>query len=482
MNMPMQPMSFEFPIEALPELPRAACHELARMIKVTLSMTACCMLPAMAAAVQDRAVVKLPNGKHCPLMLYSWTNAESGSGKTPTDHAIFKPFREHDVKTTAAFERASADYKTEMRVWNAEEKALQKKLRFRIERGAPAEDVRRELFEHASCMPLKPRLRQILYQDVSEAALYEALAGKGQSVAIVCDEAADILKGEVMSNAPLQNAIWSGTDNLPVNRAHGRYIQVSQPRMTLSLMTQPAMFEELMSKRGDALRASGYFARFLFARPMSMKGYRQLGGAEDDYDSMHLAALHERFRTLLHQRDERYETGDVEPEVIEMSSDAKGLWCDIHNANECAMLPGGYLETVSDFGSKVMENLGRIAAILHLFDEHSGSVSRDTLQRASAIMNWYIGQFMAVFGPGSIRPQVLRDADLLVAYLHRRWWAQGSAAPRRDAAHDGPLRGARFEAALQSLQAQGKVYVGMVKRARWIYYNANYVGQLVTAQ
>ena len=469
MNMPIQSMHLEFPVEALPELARAACHELSWMIKVALSMTGSCMIPAMATGVQDRAVVRLPNGKHCPLMVYAWTDAESGSGKTPVDHAIFRPFREHDLQAKTAFEEASVAYQAQMRIWCAEDKALQKRLRSRIESGASAEDVRSKLLEHASRVPPRPHLRQILYQNVSEAGLYEALAGKGESVAIVCDEAGDIMKGEVMANVALQNAIWSGADNLPVNRAHGRRIQISQPRMTLSLMTQPAVFEKLMSSKGDALRANGYFARFLFARPMSTKGYRRLGYAEDGYEPVHLAALHERFRALLRQRDERYARGDVEPEVIELSGEAKGLWLDIHNTNEAAMLPGGYLETVSDFGSKVMENLGRIAAILHLFDGQTGPISRDTLQRASVIMNWYMGQFMGLFGPGSRRSQVQRDADELVAYMSLRWWREGVAASRRDAAR-GPIRGARFEAALLLLQNQGVVFVSMVKRKRWIHY------------
>ena len=487
MNMPIQPMQpvcWEFPVEALPELARTACHELAWMLKVTLSMTGSCMIPAMATAVQDKAVVKLPNGKHCPLMVYAWTNAESGSGKTPTDHAIFKPVREHDLEAKMAFEAASVAYKTKMRAWGAEDKALQKKLRVRIERGASAEEVRRELLEHGSRMPTAPRLRQIVYQNVSEAALYEALAGQGESVAIVCDEASDILKSEMMANVALQNAIWSGADNLPVNRAHGRYIQISQPRMTLSLMTQPAVFDKLMSSKGDALRESGYLARFLFARPMSTKGYRQLGYAEDGYKPVHLDALHERFRVLLRQRDERYASGDVEPKVLELSGEAKGLWLDIHNVTETAMRPGGYLESISDFGSKVMENLGRIAAIVHLFEGETGTISRDTLQRASLIMNWYLGQFMTLFGPGSRRPQVLCDADSLVAYLRSRWWSYGVAAPRRDAGRDGPVRGARFEAALLLLQNQGVVSVSMVKRKRWIHwlqYQANHTVPLIAA-
>ena len=487
MNMPTQPIQpvyWEFPVEALPELARAACHELAWRIKVTLSMAGSCMIPAMAVAVQDKAVVKLPNGKYCPLMIYAWTNAENGAGKSPTDTAIFKPFRDHDHEAGTAFEEAYVAYQAHMRAWYAEDKALQKKLRVRIERGGSAEEVRRALLEHAHRMPTMPRLRQILYQNVSEAGLYEALAGQGESIAIVCDEARDILKGEVMSNVSLQNAIWSGADSLPVNRANGRSLQTSQPRMTLSLMTHPDKFEELMCKKGDTLRASGYFARFLFANPISMKGYRQLGYAEDGYKPVHIAALHERFRVLLRQRDERLASGNVEPEVLELSGDAKCLWIDIHNVNETAMRPGGYLETVSDFGSKVMENLGRIAAILHLFDGQTGPISRDTLQRASVIMNWYQGQFMTLFGPGSRRPQVLCDADDIVAYLHRRWWSHGVAAPRRDAGRDGPVRGARFEEALLLLQHQGVVSVSMVKRKRWIHwvsYQANPTVPLIAA-
>jgi hypothetical protein len=461
-SMLFQPMPWEFPVDALPEVARAACSELAWMLKVTPSMTGSCVIPAMAISVQDKAVVKLPNGKLCPLMVFSWTNAESGSGKTPTDHAIFKAFREHDLKAKKLFEEATAIYKARIRAWNAEDKALQKKLRMRIEHDDPADDARRALQEHASRMPSKPRLRQILYQNVSEAALHEALAGQGESVAIVCDEASDILKSDLMANTALQNTIWSGADNLPVTRAYGRFIQVSQP-----LMTQPDMFEKLMSKRGDALRASGYFARFLFAKPMSTKGYRQLSYTQDGHKPVHLTALQERFRVLLRQRDERYASGHVEPEVLELSDEAKGLWVDIHNANEDAMRPGAYLELISDFGSKLMENLGRIAAIMHLFDGQAGPISIDTLQRASVIMNWYQSQFIALFGPGSRRPQVVCDADKLLANL-RNWWLHTPKVPFSDVQRNAPIRGARFEAALSLLQVQGIARVNCEGKKRTI--------------
>lgn len=450
----MQPVSWDFPVEALPELAHAACRELSWRIKVTLSMTGSCMIPALALALQDKAVVKLPNGKRCPLMVYTWTNAENGAGKSPVDQAIFEPFREHDHEATRAFKEAGLAYQAQMRAWRAEDKALQKKLRVRIERDHPAEDARRELQEHASRMPSKPRLRQILYQNVSETALYEALEGQGESVAIVCDESEKILNSGVMTNVSLQNSVWSGADSLPVNRAYGRCIQISQPRMTLSLMTYPNNFKKLMDKKGDALRASGYFARFLFALPMSMKGYRKFGLAEGSYVPVHLAALHERFKELLRQRDERHASGDVEPEVLEMSDEAKGLWLDIHNANEDAMRPGCYMETISDFGSKVMENLGRIAAILHLFEGQTGPISRDTLHRASIIVNWYQGQFMALFGPGSRRPQVVCDADKLLAYL-RGCWIHTEKVSFHGVQKNGPVRHARFTEALFLLQCHG---------------------------
>jgi len=463
----MQPMCSDFPVEALPQLACAACRELAWAIKVTLSMTGSCMIPAMATAVQDTAVLKLPNGKRCPLMVYSWTNAENGSGKTPVDDALFEPFRQHDREAKVAFEKARVAYDAEIRVWNTEAKALQKKLRVHIERGAPAEDARRKLLEHASRMPSKPRLRQIVYRNVSEAALFEALEGQGGSVAIVFDEARDIQKDEVMSNLSLQNSIWSGASSLPVNRAYGRYIQISHPRMTLSLMTHPDTLEKLMDKMGNTLRASGYVARFLFACPTSMKGHRQLSYAEDGYEKAHLAALHERFRVLLRQRDERFASGDVEPEVLEFSDDAKGLWIDIHNANEDAMRPGCYMEAISDFGSKVMENLSRIAAILHLFEGQTGPISRDTLQRAASIMHWYGNQFMMLFGPGARPPQVVVNANKLLVYLRGRW-IHTEKAPFHGVQKNAPVRGADFEAALLLLQSRGVLRVILEGRKRFI--------------
>jgi len=472
---------WEYPLEALPDLARGAAYELAERLKVAPSIIAMSIVTAMTAVVQDRWDTQLPNGKRSPTSLNLETLAESGSGKTPVDHEVFKPLHAHDKVLKEEYQKADAAYQLQMRIWETENKALLRKLRTCIERGLMADETRHALMVHEQKKPAKPRLRQIVYQNVSEAGLYEALDGRGESMVILSDEAGDLMKSELMTKVALLNALWSGAEALPVNRANGKSLHLHQPRLAISLMMQPEVFDKYMERHGEVIRATGHFARYLFARPPSTKGWRMMSSDSDTYVWVHLPKFHKRIEELLAERSARYASGHLEPEVLTFSPEAKELWRALHDANEMMMRPDGLLAEVSDYGSKLMEIMGRVAAVMHAFAGLPGPISRDTLKRASTVMYWHTQQYLKLFGPVHRPPQAQQDAGDVVRYLQRRWGCNW--ASRRDVYHCGPVRDRdRFAAALVLLHAQGHLLVqyGKIRRCL-IALNPVYYGQGMVA-
>src|SRR3546814_10182349 len=78
-------------------------------------------------------------------------------------------------------------------------------------------------------------------------------------------------------------------------------------------------------------------------------------------------------------------SGKVERDPVEFSDDAKARWFAQASKTEWMLRPGDYLHDITDFGSKAMEIVARLAAVMHYFGGEQGKISLDTLERAISI-------------------------------------------------------------------------------------------------
>jgi len=193
--------------------------------------------------------------------------------------------------------------------------------------------------------------------------------------------------------------------------------------MTVSYMVQSRLFQDLLDRRGDTMRGSGHWARYLIGWPASTQGTRYTYTLEKEWT--HLPKFHEKARQLLDAFGRRSDAGLITRDVLEFSEDAIAKWISLTNNTESMLQPCGYLSDIKDFASKAVEITGRVAALLHVFSGQEGKISVDTLERAIAIVGWHLEEFKRIFSPGAGIPQEHADALKLEDYLYDNYWCRG---------------------------------------------------------
>ncbi|WP_257877656.1 YfjI family protein, partial [Vibrio parahaemolyticus] len=88
------------------------------------------------------------------------------------------------------------------------------------------------------------------------------------------------------------------------------------------------------------------------------------------------------------------------------------------NDIEFKMAPEGVFEHVKDHASKLPENIARLAAIIHSFDDLSEEeITKEALFEAIDLMAYFSGEFIKVF---SMPPKYKQDAQNLYYWFNEQ--------------------------------------------------------------
>lgn len=393
-----------------------AAWELQRNTQAPDVMIGMAVTAVAAAVVQGLADVRLPSGHTRPTALNFLVIAESGERKTTVDNLAFGPVYERDAAKVLAYRQAYEAYQAELHLWKVKERSLNKSLK----KAEGEEEVhwRDVLEQHLRAMPKKPRLRRLMRQNITDRALMDALEGDGESIILSADEGEILLKSRTMTQLGRLNKAYDGAPLLSLDLADDEHVVVANPRLSINLMTQRAVLQEYLGKRGEVMRGSGHLARYLVACPVSTQGYRWVSDNEPAWEM--LPKLHARVKELLDRYDKRVEAGDLSREVLTFSDEAKVRWIDLARQTEGMLRPGQYLSDINDFASKAMEMLGRLAAVFHYFNGEEGKISVDTLERAFTFLRWHLDEFKRLFSGDLVPPEDLVDAQKIEEYLRFR--------------------------------------------------------------
>lgn len=490
-------------------------------------MVGASFLTAMSLTCMGLISVRLPTGQIRSVSLNSLVIADSGERKTGTDNVVVGPIYERDKKRAKKYEEDIVAYQTEMAIWESVKVAYLRDItqatrrdtlqaKQRVDAGAEsvlAKDVwdlekgvlddaaqarknddmsdggsqtvafyREALAQHYQAKPLKPRLRRLIRQDITGRAIADAIEGDRELIALLSNEGDVVLRSDAMRQMGLLNSLWDGAGVIPFDRANGSTVAYNA-RGTVSLMVQEAVLKDYLDRRGNVVRGSGHWARYLVAWPVSTQGFRFMNFLAPEWD--HLRKFHARLIELMDEYDHCREVGNLEPEVLEFDDDACASWIARYNNVERDLQPMQYLHDVKDFASKSMEIAGRIAALLHKFSKQPGKkITVDTFNRAWAFIEWHLHEFKRVFSPQQEVPvsQVQLDLPVLERYLLMTYWVRGyPVAPKNEALRNGPIRPKmRFDETLALLAAMGRIEVGYdQKRKGFIRMNAEYFNTLI---
>lgn len=463
-----------YPTAEFHNIIRDAAIELSHNTQAPDALIAMELLTNMSVCAQGLYDVKLPLGKISPVSLNIMVVAESGERMSGVHSIIAQPIYEFDSERMKRYQVELEIYELKMTAWKVANSGYARKLAKAAQAGKSIEDAKAKLMEWAKQMPTKPRARRIMRQNITDRAIMDALEGIGESVAFVSDEGDVIINGGALNSMGLMNKAWDGAHMLTLDRSNGVSVVVQQPRATVSFKAQPKVLKKLFDRRGDVMRGSGHWARYLVGCPASTQGYRYTHQQEKTW--VHVGAFHERMRELLSEFGRRVDAGNTEREVLEFSPEAIEEWFILTNDLEAKLGPQGFFNDIKDFASKTMEITGRVAALLHIFSKQEGLISYDTLHRAMRLVQWHLYEFKRLFSPEVLVAQEYEEAQTLLGYLHRRFQEGFPVLRKNDVLQNGPVRTSkRFEAALSLLISWNRVNIVQGhKRQRFIALNTQF--------
>ena len=375
-----------FPMGCLPASIQGVINDVGSKTKAPWPLIFPSVLAAIATASQGAYRVRRWDGLVSNVSIYVLTIAESGERKTSVDKWIFDVLRNMQDRDDESYNKLKVDYDAAQRVWDIESRVLERQLIRALEKGKSTVGFDLKFKMHAAAKPDKPAKRKTIYKDVTPERLLEGLCESSKVATLIEDEGGRFLNGYVMRSPSDMCSLWDG-GTIDVQRKSAPSFILRDPRFSACVQVQPGIFEKFMLKKGDVARSSGLLARFLISWPASNIGLRNFIGGHPAIGA--LEQFGQRLIELSNRRDEV---------VLVFSEDAQVQWKNYSDLIETMMQADGLLSNAKDFGSKVAENTARLAALMHLVDSDAEEISGETFFSAISLMNWYVNEFLRVFG------------------------------------------------------------------------------------
>lgn len=393
------PYGPELDTSCLPPRLRAWVDAAAASIQVPPLMAFAAAISTVAVAAQRRHCILVAGGWTIPCNLYSMCLMGPGNRKSAVIHAARAPLdawrREHIDATAEQRTLAMSRRKTAM----ARIEALRGRAA-KAKEQAEADELQSEIEGLERDMPPSPGHPVRLYcaGDATPEAVAVELMRQHELSAIMADEGAiiDMLSGLYNGGAANLSIVlnaWRGEYYCSQRRTADE-VELFHPLMTLCLCIQPAV---LASRRGaGAMRGRGFDARFLYFLPESMVGRRVPATRAPQFPREVRADFEALVRALL--PDPAGMGNTVEEKFpLWLSADAVTEYEAFALEVERDMLPLGSLFDKPDWGSKLVDNTLRLAALFHLCTDDGVAYSRSQAGGAA-----HSGDFNAVAGDGAI--------------------------------------------------------------------------------
>ncbi|PZP64426.1 MAG: hypothetical protein DI604_27050 [Delftia acidovorans] len=438
------PVTDNYPAHHLPPLLLDAVNDVRRLTKASTPLIAASALCAMATACQGLADVKRPGlSGLTPLSLYFLTLADSGERKTAADGLFFEPIRRLEKTMRLQYAEGSANFELDEKIRLAKVRGLERRLEKESKAGRDTTATEGELGQLMRAAPLLPARMRFMLSDITPAALISELSLNPCTAVLHSNEAADLIKGRIMNNLPMFNRAWDG-QTLDMDRKDQADSQwVEGARLSTGLAVQPHVLEFLCGKGGNYAREVGYLARTLVAFPKSTAGQRFVDGS-DNSDSLPSGIL--TFQSQVHQlllkAVERHRDGEAR-RVLTFEPQAAHCWVAFFNHIESRLDPQfGRLSPIKDFAAKAAEHAARMAAIFEMAQGDAQTISEDSVQRAIAIIVWYLEEFGRLFAKSPEEKNIEKHAEKILVWMRSKSPLFGFGTPRtftrREIQQSGP--------------------------------------------
>jgi len=357
-NLPPYPA----PIHQLPHFMQELTQTVVSALDVDPSMALATLLSGMASAAHGTNVVERPDGGAEPLSLFSVIVAPPTAGKTRSHRLVHKVHLQEDLRRYGA--------------------ALAR------------EDADRPLRTRSDSRTASNRTRWVSLQNVTNRALVEAIRGIGESTSISSDEGQIVLSSDLFRrHLETLNTLYDG-NKVMLNRAGGDCVVAADASLVALVMVQPDIFGDYCQRYGKLARGVGFFARTLFTIAASPQPFAQ--GATPEHNAS-LESYEATVKRLLKTQAARLVSGQKERNKIRFSTEACHLYHAL--AREHSQRTRNQFWSIQDAANRAMQNMIRLAAIMHVFSGETGPIPPQTLEASYEIVHWHLAQFAELFPP-----------------------------------------------------------------------------------
>jgi len=449
-----------FPVSVFPDWLRAFVTAEAEATQTPADLAAMLGLAVLATACQRRVAVAVRSGWREPVNLFTLVCLPPGHRKS----AVFADM----TAPLVAFEQAEiARLSPAVAVAQSDRKVLEAKLsRAQSAASSPkqgedparameeARELARELAAHRP-----PTLPRLIVDDATPEVITSLLAEQGGRLAVLSPEGGifDILAGRYSQGAPNFEVLLKGHagDTLRVDRRSRPAEFIASPTLTVGLCVQPEVLHRLAQRPG--FRGRGLLGRFLYSLPVSALGRRRVDAPPVPRQVR--AAYGQRVTDLLAIEPATDDRGDAIPHDLRLAPDADTRLLAFAAEIEPRLSEWGDLGTLTDWGSKLVGAVARVAGLLHM--AASGPrwrepIAASTVDAAIAIGRYLIEHARTAFA------QMGADEGVSAALKVLRWVERNGQPTftKRDAFEGLKstfLRADALDAPLALLEAHGYV-------------------------
>jgi hypothetical protein len=439
-----------YPFDALPAILQQivkAYHEYGQQ---PLPLVACGALANLSLACQTLADVARDHYLVSPVSLYFLVVASSGERKSAADNVFSKAIRQWEMTIRKKREPERLSALTQHKAWQMERDGLLNQIKRAVYSGEDSgyyKDLLDDLVLQEPDIPIQPTL---YFEDATQEALAIHLAHGWPSASLWSDEAGIILGNHSMQSNPMRfvallNRLWEGK-SFAAHRKTSQSFIIEHRRLTLNLMMQPLLLNQMVSQATGISRQSGFLARCLLAYPDSSMGTRFY---QEPPEKLHgLKEYEQRITDCLDQSQRLNQAGCINLPTLKMNPQAKHKWVQFFNSIEAGLSSQGQWIEIKDFASKAAENAVRMAALFHLFSGKIGDISAEDIEQAITLMHWYLQEARRLLEPQMENPK-LEDARKLLDWIMER---RPKTTSPREILQFGPMRGkTQRDAALETL-------------------------------
>ena len=402
----------KFPIEILPDMGRAIVSAVSEINQVDTGLSANIYLAVLSTCLAKKAEIDLRTHRE-PVNIFTLSVLNSGERKSSTLGIITAPLYEWQKERAKEMQSQVSEAGNRQRINEARLAKIQKDA-------AAAEDhsERARLLEDANQISrdmnenTAPVIPTIIADDITPEKIGPLMAENNERLSIISAEGGifSIMAGRYDKSGANIDIFLKGHAGDPwsAHRIGRETVNLEAPALTMSLLIQPDIMREIGANR--QFRGRGLTARFLFAMctPQAGRRTRQSATMPESIRAQYSSHV----KTLLEM--------PLSLQTLRLSGEAQEVWDSFYTDVEAEMRPGGSLEELKDWGSKLPGAVARIAGLLHFAEHGPGAGSKPisvNIVDASCIIGGYFKEHaLAAFALMREDPRI-EAAKRILEYL-----------------------------------------------------------------